>query len=234
MDKLDIMDALGYKYYFQFTLTPYDKSVEKGLRDKEEIIKTFCELSEKIGRDKVVWRYDPIILNDVFNTAFHKEQFARLCEKLCRRASYCIISFVDMYSKLKTNLLRPISKDEMMEVGVIIAETAKDFGLTVKACCEDLFLLDCGIGQAGCIDKSLIEEICGYSLDGKRDKNQRRSCRCYESVDIGAYNTCRNGCVYCYANYSDISVANNCKRHDPRGELLIGNSEYKDKIIVRN
>ena len=234
LDKLDVIDRLGYKYYFQFTVTPYDKSVEKGLRNKEEIIKTFCELSDRIGKDKVIWRYDPIILNDMFSLSYHKEQFTRLCSKLGRYTGQCIISFVDIYSKLRTDILREISMDEMIELGKMVSSIAKDFGITVKACCEKEFLYEYGIKQAHCIDKELIENICGYSPDLKRDKNQRDSCGCYESIDIGAYNTCRNGCVYCYANYSSVSVENNIKRHDPQGELLIGRVGDNDKITVRN
>lgn len=234
LDKLDVLDELGYKYYFQFTVTPYDKSVEKGLRDKEEIIKTFCELSDRIGKDKVLWRYDPIILNDMFDFTFHKEQFSRICSKLGRHTRQCIISFVDIYSKLRTDILREISMDEMIELGKMISSTAKDFGITVKACCEKSFLYEYGIEQANCIDRILVESICGYSLDMKRDKNQRDSCGCFESIDIGAYNTCRNGCIYCYANYSDVSVVNNSKRHDPQGELLIGQVGDNDKITMRN
>jgi len=234
LDKLDIIDELGYKYYFQFTVTPYDKPVEKGLRDKDEIIKTFCELSGRIGKDKVLWRYDPIILNDMFDLKFHKERFSRLCRKLSKHTTQCIISFVDMYPKLKTDILREISMDEMIELGKMISSVAKEFGIAVKACCEKPFLYEYGIEQAHCIDKTLIESICGYSLDIKRDRNQRNSCGCYESVDIGTYNTCRNGCIYCYANYSSKSVENNVKRHDPEGELLIGQVGDNDKIKTRN
>jgi len=234
LDKLDTIDKMGYRYYFQFTVTPYDKSIEKGLRDKEEIVKTFCALSDRIGKDKVLWRYDPIIINDMFGADYHREQFSRLCSKLCRYTKQCIISFVDLYSKLKTNILCEISMDEMIEVGKMISSVAKDFGVSVKACCESPFLFKYGIGQASCIDKALIEGICGHSLNIKKDKNQRKSCGCYESVDIGAYNTCRNGCVYCYANYSDISVNKNSKRHNPQGELLIGQVGDNDRITERN
>ncbi|NLC44575.1 MAG: DUF1848 domain-containing protein [Clostridiales bacterium] len=233
LDKLDFIDELGYKYYFQFTLTPYDRSVEMRLRDKEEIINTFCDLSEKIGKDRVLWRYDPIILNDKFDFAYHKEQFSKLSSMLAGYTRQCTISFVDLYPKLKTNILREIREDEMIEVGKMFSSIANDFNIIVKACSENSILHKCGIEQANCIDKYLLESICGCSLDIKRDKNQRDSCGCYESIDIGSYNTCKNGCVYCYANYSDISVINNCKRHNPYGELLIGDIGSDEKIAMR-
>jgi hypothetical protein len=234
MDKLDTLDKMGYKYYFQFSITPYDISIERGLREKAEIIKTFSDLSDRIGKDKVVWRYDPVILNNIFDISFHREQFTWLLSKLHKHTGQCIISFVDIYSKLKTNILRIISDDEMIELSKIISSAAENYGVKVKACCENSFLFNYGIEQASCIDKNLIEKICGQKLDVKKDKNQRSSCGCYESVDIGAYNTCKNGCVYCYANYSQDSVNNNCKNHNPDGELLIGQINDYDIIRVRN
>jgi len=234
MDKLDTLDKIGYKYYFQFTITPYDSSIERGLREKAYIIKTFSDLSDRIGKDKVVWRYDPVILNNVFDISFHREQFTWLLSKLHKYTEQCIISFVDIYSKLKTDILRIISEDEMIELGKIMSSAAENYGVKVKACCENSFLFKYGIEQASCIDKKLIEKICGHKLDIGKDKNQRSSCGCYESVDIGAYNMCKNGCVYCYANYSQDSVNNNCKNHNPNGELLIGQISDYDIIRVRN
>lgn len=233
LDKLDTIDALGYKYYFQFTVTPYDKSIEKGLRSKEEIIKTFCKLSDKIGKEKVLWRYDPIIISDKYDISFHKEQFESLCNMLNNYTSHCTISFVDMYSKIKTKLLREISEDEMIEYCKLISTIAKTYNIVVKACSEEFDLSKYGIEQGNCIDKRVAEKICGYSLDVLKDKNQRGSCGCYESIDIGAYNTCKNRCIYCYANYSEVSVNNNCKRHNPKGELLIGDITDNEKVTIR-
>ncbi|MGI6563673.1 MAG: DUF1848 domain-containing protein [Clostridia bacterium] len=234
LDKLDTLDELDYKYYFYFTLTPYDRSVERKLRDKEDIVRTFKELSRRIGHEKTVWRYDPIILNETFDFAYHKEKFSYLCKQLENDTNQCIVSFVDLYSKLKKDRLREIRKEEMMEISRMISTVAKDYGITVKACCEESFLSECGMEKASCIDKALIEKICGYGLDLKKDKNQRHGCECYESVDIGAYNTCKNGCIYCYANYSMESVEKNDKRHDPKGELLIGEVQEYEKVILKD
>ena len=137
-------------------------------RDKEEITRTFCELSGRIGKERVIWRYDPIILNDVYSPEYHREQFSRLCSRLGRYADQCVISFVDKYPKLRTDAIREISMDEMAEIGRMISSVAGDFGVTVKACCEGSFLQAYGIGQAHCIDKTLIEKICGYSFSIKK------------------------------------------------------------------
>ncbi len=221
LDKLRLLDELGYRYCFQFTLTPYDKSVERGLRDKEGIIETFCELSGMLGKEKVLWRYDPIILNNLLDIDYHKEKFEYLCSRLYKYTSDCTISFVDMYSKLKTDMLREISSSEMRELCRFMGAAAVRYGVQVKACCEKLDFSEFGINKASCIDEKVIERICGYPLEIKKDKNQRMGCGCCKSIDIGAYNTCRNGCVYCYANYSNKAVERNCARYDVSGEFLV-------------
>lgn len=234
MDKLPILNEMGFKYYFQFTLTPYGGDMERNLRDKDEIVETFITLSQIIGKDKVLWRYDPIILNDFLSVAYHKAEFIKLCEKLHGCTNSVTISYVDLYSKLKTNLMRVVTDDEIAEVSQFVGETAKSFGLAAKACCEKVDLTRFGIQKASCIDKQVAESVCGYSRNLKNDKNQREGCGCYASVDIGAYNTCRNGCVYCYANYSDASVAKNVGKHNPNGKLLIGSALEGEKITEKS
>lgn len=222
LDKLHILDDMGYPYYFQFTLTPYDRSLEKNLRDKSDIENTLITLSKSISKDRVLWRYDPIVLNDHIDIRYHKQQFSRLCQKFCNYTNSVTISFVDMYAKVKTGSIREIANDEMIELSQFIGETAKRYGLAAKACCEKLDLSLYGIGKASCIDKSTIERVCGYCLGITHDKNQRDGCGCFESVDIGAYNTCLNACVYCYANHSPLSVKRQNSLHNSNGELLIG------------
>jgi len=222
LDYLSDIDAMGYTYYFQFTLTPYSKTLEHHLRDKSEIAETFIRLGKHIGRNRLVWRYDPIILNHDISIDYHIKHFMAYCEKLHPYTDEIVISFVDCYPKLRTNLIRAVTEEEILALGSRLSQIAGQFGLPVNACCESLDLLStCGIGQASCIDKTRIEALCGHSIAAAGDKNQRADCRCVQSVDIGAYNTCQNGCVYCYANYSESSVAANCRRHDPQGEFLI-------------
>jgi len=230
LPRLPEIDRMGHRYYFQFTLTPYDLALEKNLRDKNAITETFIELSK---RYPVLWRYDPIILNDRLNITYHAEQFTRLCEKLCRHTPQVTISFVIMYAKLKTPLIRHITESEMVELAGRFAEIAGPYGLPVKACCEKMDLTPYGIQRARCIDRTTIEALCGCNIAAPQDKNQRPGCGCLASVDIGVYNTCGNGCVYCYANHSAGSVAANMRRHNSAGELLLGEITLEEKIITR-
>ena len=100
LTKLEMLEEMEYKYYFQFTLNPYGNDIEKNLRKKIDIEDTFIFLSKTIGKERVLWRYDPIILNDYLTIGYHKEQFKRLCERLYNYTKNVTISFVDMYRKL--------------------------------------------------------------------------------------------------------------------------------------
>ncbi len=233
LDKLEVLDGMGYRYYFQFTITPYDPSVEKGLRGKTGIEDTFIRLSRAIGKSRVLWRYDPIVFNDTLSIPYHKEQFARMCEKLCGYTESVTISFVDMYAKLKAPLLREAGEDEIAELAAFIGEQARACGLAAKACCEKIDLSPYGIAKASCIDQGVIERICGAPLKVKADKNQREGCGCCESIDIGAYGTCKTGCIYCYASHSAMSAKNSGNRHDPAGELLMGELREGEKPVCR-
>ena len=230
---LPLLDEMGYPYYFQFTLTPYDRRLERNLRSKEDILQTFIALSQRIGRNRVLWRYDPIILNDSISPCDHEKWFARMCERLHPYTSCVSISFVDLYAKVRSPLVRAITEEEEHHLARAFSITAKRYELQLRACCERAELSSYGIVRASCIDKETIEKICGCKLSATQDKHQREGCSCMASVDIGAYNTCKNGCVYCYANYSEASVATNCERHLPDGELLLGTLTDADKVTER-
>jgi hypothetical protein len=226
MDRLEQLNQMGYSYYFQFTLTPYGKEIEPNLRDKQDILTTFRQLSDQLGKGRVLWRYDPIILNDVYTMDYHKDQFAYLCQELAGYTDLCTISFVDRYSKLSKNVkeqvVREIAAEEMHSLAAELVRIAEPNHIELRACCEASDLSVYGIKPAACIDKKIIEQVSGHPIAVKKDKSQRIGCGCVQSVDIGAYNTCRNGCVYCYANHSEASIIKNCEKHDPRSPMLIG------------
>jgi hypothetical protein len=205
MDKLLLLGQ--YSYYFLFTLTPYDQTLEKNVPPKKELIRTFRKLSGLIGAARVIWRYDPIIYADGINMDYHIKNFEFLAKELHGHTTKCIISFLCMYNKCRKKLqgtgARELTEDEMYALSAQMADIASSYGITVEACAVKTDLSACGIYPGSCIDKALIEKITGKKLDIGRDKNQRKECNCYESFDIGQYNTCRHNCLYCYANKGD-------------------------------
>ena len=235
--KLHEIDKLGYKYYFQFTVTSYDQSIEKKVPAKKTIIKAFQELSDKIGSEKVIWRYDPILLTSAYNVEYHEKGFSYIAENLSGYTRKCVISFIDMYKKCERNLkdikIETINDDIKKQVAKSLSKTAQGFGISMESCAEILLLSSYGVNSGKCIDDQLISEIIGDRIVIKKDKTQRHECGCVTSVDIGSYNTCRHGCKYCYANFSKKMVKYNCKNHDIRSPLLTGNLNGDEKIKER-
>lgn len=235
---LDEIDELGYKYYFQYTITPYKNDLEEKVQDKKEIVETFKKLSEKIGSEKVILRYDPVILSDNYTIDFHKKAFARLCDLLAPYTEKIIFSFLDDYKKISKNIkqlnIKEISAEEMCIMAEYFADTAKKYNLKIESCAEQIDLGRFGINHGKCIDDELIEKITGYKISAGKD-NQRNACGCVKCIDIGEYNTCMHKCLYCYANINKDAAFKDYKLHDKKSPLLIGYvDEIKDKIIDRN
>lgn len=236
MERLDELEA--YNYYFQFTLTGYGNDVERNLPNKKtSVIPIFQELSNRIGKEKVVWRYDPIFFSNRYNAKYHLKAFRSIAEALSGYTEKCVISFLDIYPKNKKNMDNLLSYDlsdsELRGFAKELSNIAKENHIKIGSCAEKIDLDEYGIIHNSCIDKELIEKIIGCKLKINKDKNQRIECGCVESVEVGTYNTCKNGCVYCYANYSAKSVGSNFQKYDPLSPLLCGHIEKDDKISTR-
>ena len=228
-----------YKYYFQFTLTGYGKDFEPNIPDKRSVlISTFKNLSDKIGKDKVIWRYDPILLSSKYTMEYHLKAFEEISGNLAGFTEKVIISFMDSYTKTQRNTaglnIGQITNEDMYNLAGKMAQIAKKHQLKIETCAEQIDLQDIGIQHGSCIDKKLIEKIMGCKLKVGKDKNQREECGCYESVEVGTYNTCSNGCKYCYANYSDEKVKESIKLYNPHSPLLCGTIGDNDKITDRS
>ena len=227
----------NYMYYFQFTINPYDKGLELGVPKKEGIISTFKELSEKIGKKRVIWRYDPILLTEKMGVDYHVCYFEEIAKRLEGYTDTCVISFVDLYKKTQRNLkdttAREPSIKEMIEIATKLILIANRYGITIQTCAEEIALESVGIKHGKCIDNALIEDLLGVKLVVSKDPNQRKECGCVQSIDIGEYNTCAHGCKYCYANFKEETVTANRIAHDPHSPLLVGNLGPDDKVTDR-
>lgn len=226
-----------YNYYFQFSINPYDQNLEVQVPQKKFIIETFKSLSDRIGSNRMIWRYDPIILTQKIDIAYHIKYFESLAKRLNGYTERCVISFVDNYKKTERNLtntqIKKFSDNDLFLLGKSISEISNFYGIQVQTCAEEVDLLNFGIEHGKCIDEKLIESIIGYSINATKDKNQRKECGCIESVDIGEYNTCIHNCLYCYANFNKEMAMKKNKNHYPKSPLLIGNISDKDIIKER-
>lgn len=237
LGSLEELDRRGFHYYFLFTLTPYGKDIETNLPGKEELVATFIELAGMIGRERVVWRYDPIVITDRLDRAYHEREFSALARKLADSTDRCVISFLDFYAKTRRNMkdVRAREPDEasMRELTAGFMDACRRYGLQLRTCAEDIDPADIGVPAGKCIDAERIAGILGRNFSAPKARGQRKTCGCASSVDIGAYNSCPHHCLYCYANYSADQVRSNIALHDPDSPFLIGQG-YDDGRISEN
>jgi len=235
-----MMPSLGelkdYMYYFQFTLNAYATDIEPNVPSKNDrVIPVFQRLSDKIGPDRVIWRYDPILINDKYSVEHHIKYFERIAKSLEGYTKKCTISFIDFYRNTTKNMkglhIKKSTPVEQTALAKNLSEIAASYHLKMDTCAEAIDLSKYGIAHAKCIDNELIEKLIGCKLNVQKDKNQRMECGCVSSIDIGMYNTCRNGCKYCYANYSEKTVRTNMQNHNPISPLLCG--ELTDDDVVK-
>lgn len=228
----------GYPYYFQFTLTGYGTDIEPGVPHKrKQMIPIFRELADQIGMERVIWRYDPVFFNKVYTREYHERAFAEIAGALRGYTKKCVISFVDIYAKNRKNMeafgVEKCGEEELRAFARRLAQIAHANQMEIASCAEALDLSACGILPNCCIDQTLIEKIIGCRIEAKKDSGQRAECGCIESVEVGSYHTCRNGCKYCYANISAEQVQRNALRYDPVSPLLCGKLTDADKITER-
>ena len=91
--------------------------------------------------------------------------------------------------------------------------------LEIASCAEKIDLDSIGIKHNACVDSELISKIIGKSVFAQ-PANQRGECRCDKAIDIGKYDTCNNGCGYCYANGFAWNIHKNMRKYNPDSLLL--------------
>lgn len=229
LPRLDEMEKLGYEnYYFEYTLTPYGADIEKQLCPKTEAIRTFQQISDRVGPRRIDWRFDPILLGgDITETCIF-ERFETLARQLAPYTERCIISFIDIYRHLPP-VFQALSAETTDLIARHLAQIAAAYRLPLYACGESRDYSRYGILPAACIDKEKIEKILGCTLQIRKDSGQRALCRCMESIDIGVYNTCRHGCTYCYATKNRLTPA----PPPPTAPMLTGYPAGDEKITEK-
>lgn len=224
------IDEMGYRYYFQMTITDYGSDLEPEAPDISDAMATFLLMSAQLGKERMDWRFDPILLTEKYTKDYHLEKFEMMCEWLHRATTRCIVSFVDAY---RNSPFQELEQEEIEELAEGLGKIAGKYQLPLYSCAEKLDLKRFGIRHGACIDGEKIREIAGYKLDARKDPGQRKECRCIESIDIGSYDTCINGCAYCYAVHSPASARKKYEQHDPASPLLVGRLRGDETITEK-
>ena len=222
--------------YFHYTITAYGKDIEPGVPTIDESIDTLLKLEKTVGSERIAWRYDPVLLTKNYTISRHLETFEYMAKKLSGHIDRCIFSFVEMYKKLQTNMPEIIlmSTDDMDKIAEGLGKIAAKYNISIQTCGTNGDFTRYGINKSGCMTLEIMGKANNLEFKNLRHKGMRQGCHCIESRDIGAYDTCMNGCKYCYANKNPQKAFDNYKYHNPKSPLLLGELKETDTVILGN
>jgi len=221
------LEEKGYRFYFLYTLMDNPRDIDPACPPLKSALKTFLTLAERIGPEKVIWRYDPIVITSVMDPDFHRRAFRRIAGELRGSTNRCIISSVQLYRKAEKRFrekgveLKTLQQEALGDLMRFMAGEAQKQGMEVQGCGQTMEIEDCGVRHGKCVDDEYIRKLFGIEVSSRKDPSQRRACGCVKSKDIGMYDTCLYGCLYCYATGSFEKANENCRRHDPGSPSLL-------------
>lgn len=225
------LDERGYRYIFNFTVLNNPRRLDANCPSVRISVRTFRQLSERIGPERVIWRYDPIVFSNLTDDPFHRQTFEYIAKAFRGYTQRCIISLVQVYRKSFKRLqnlaaqgieLREWSSPEIAALLQYLSETASSHGMEIFSCAQEADFSAYGIKAGKCIDADYISRIFCVNLTGKKDPAQREHCGCSISKDIGMYDSCLFDCRYCYATSNLQRAFVNYSKHDPASPSLLG------------
>jgi hypothetical protein len=238
---LDELDQRGFRYYFQYTLLGYPREIDTKGPARETAIATFRALAARVGPERVIWRYDPIVFSQITGADYHRENYARIAADLKEYTHCSVISVMDMYAKFR----KRIEKLDREGVGIVaydgtpsqrfddlmhaFTSIAAQNGMQIQSCAEELDLAVYGIQPGKCVDDGYIHATFGIEVGYQKDPGQRKACGCVVSRDIGMYDSCLFGCQYCYATGNFERARENHEQHDPQSPSLVGWYDLKNE-----
>jgi hypothetical protein len=222
--RIESVEAVTKNLFFHFTITA-NRELEFHAPDYRDAIKDYILIARRYSPGHIIWRYDPVCVTDKLSFEQHLERFALCAEQLKGHATRCILSFAHPYRKALANF-RKYTDHRMIELSVEqqrhyarrLADRAETYGIRLFACCNDHLVSD-RIAKASCIDGVYLSRLFKTAID-TRNAASRKECGCTRSVDIGAYDTCAHGCVYCYANMDKDRACRMQKAHNPEWNSL--------------
>jgi hypothetical protein len=233
MRHLEELENRGYRYLFLYTVMNNPRVLDPGCPSLDEALSTFRALSDRIGPERVIWRYDPLVFSHAMNAEFHMRAYETLAKHLQGYTRRSIMSVVNLYRKVRQRLAAlgekgiewaECGEEAFAELMRFMASAARENGMALSSCAQERDLTNCGISPVKCIDDGLIREVFKLKVDSRKDPCQRKTCGCVVSRDIGMYDTCLYGCAYCYATTSLDRAKQNYRRHDPDASSIISRS----------
>ena len=239
VDELKTLEDMGYRFYFNYTVTCLPEVFESGV-ERQRAAGTLKLLSRMYSAAHINWRFDPIIISSISGRELYIDGFKKLAAEFEGCAERCYISFVTEYGKVKKNFAElqartgieviETSRDFKIELANELADMAAEHGMQMYSCCGR-YLVGDRIRKAHCIDGAVIEKL--FYPEGLYyvEKGTRKECGCTESKDIGTYDTCPHGCIYCYANAHKTAAQSKFAEHDPDSAFLGYSKAQSDKWL---
>lgn len=228
------LDQRGYRYYFQYTVMNNPRSIDPKSPPLAASLKTFKELADRVGLERVIWRYDPIVFSNLTGVQFHRETYTEIAQALRGYTFRSVISIVDDYRKA-TKRIRDLAQEGVEIVAYEgspsprfdqfmhdLVATAQANEMEIVSCAEEINLQSYGVRPGKCVDDDYIEKVFGLAVQPQKDPTQRDACGCIVSKDIGMYDSCLFGCRYCYATTSFERAKVHYQEHNPESPSLVG------------
>ena len=230
---LEEVHQAGFPFITQYTINGYPRALESRVVDAEQSVQSFKMIADLFGTSAAVWRYDTIVISSLTDATFHTENFAKLAARLAGSTDEVVVSFMQVYGKTKRNLNQAardngfIWEDPPAELKrhllTELAEIAAAYSMKLTICTQPELMVP-GVQEARCIDAERLMDVGDRPIKAKL-KGMRKGCGCFQSKDIGAYDTCPHGCVYCYAVRQRSVALSRYQQHDPQGEFLFPQKE---------
>lgn len=228
---LDELDARGFRCCFHFTITGLPTPLEPWAPNLPALLECARTLSRRYGPEAVLWRYDPVVISNITPAEYHFAHFEEIASALEGVVRRCYLSFPFFYAKVLRNLDRlkrehgiecfDLPMAERPQIANRLADIAAEREIEMFSCCGD-YLVNDRIKKAHCVDAELLRRLFPDRIGVLAERPTRKECGCFESKDMGAYDTCPHGCVYCYANAGKEAAARNYRAHDPTGDMIVG------------
>jgi len=235
---LDELDVRGYRMLFHFTINGLPRAFEPRVPDAMDMVECARTLSHRYGADAVLWRYDPVLISSITDRQYHLNRFRELCIALEGAVKRCYFSFVIFHNKVQRNasalrgetgiVLHDPPTADRVEIANALADIASEHGIEMLSCCGD-YLLSGKVRKAHCTDAALLFRLYPDRTRRLVEVPTREGCGCCECTDIGAYDTCPHGCVYCYANSKMQTALRSYEKHDPRSDMLGRNVPVRNR-----
>lgn len=225
---LQTIKERGYAFIVQYSINNYPRTLEVSVVNAEQSVKHMRVLSDTYGHRVLVWRYDPIVFTSITPFDFHLSSFKKLAQSLEGTTDEVVVSFAQIYEKTRRNMnwaseqfgftWSDPADEEKIKLIVELNRIAKAHKMQLSICSQKQYLVD-GIIPSRCIDARRLSDVNGIPTTEKV-KGNRPDCECYLARDIGDYDTCPHGCVYCYAVNNRALAQNLYRVHNPLGEFL--------------